>query len=285
MRQAFQIRLAQLEKRYKKQLIVEQQRNVAQHHIQDRRVTEHAQPSSAGLRRRSGPHSGRHSYSSKRRNSWHSYITSEQELDKLALPDEPRSESSLGIDSDHYATEESDIEMEPGEDESANKKMEEQSKKEDSSFSKAAYLNELPESTRGELDQQLEEPMYAKPRKHNEGLKGGSRSWREGSQENERKNIPQLQHVNEDLNREEDGPPIDDEAKRLIQKKIEEYRGKMTQYFQEKSEAQICTIEEKYLKQMDEMKKKYDRKASEKLSHLTDRIKDLENLLDVQTLV
>lgn len=291
MRQAFQIRLGQLEKRYKKQLIVEQQRSVAHHHVQDQQVAEQATPSSVGVRRRKGPHSGNHTYSSKRRNSWHSYISSEQELDKLALPDDPRSESSLGIDSDHYATEESDIEVEPmlpGEEESTEndeQNMKENKKKSDSSSSKA-YLNDLPESVRGEVNQQPEGPIYAQPKKQKEGLKGGNRSWREGSKDKEiKKNTPQLPYANEDVSKEEDGPPIDDEAKRLIQKKIEEYRANMIQYFQERSEEQICTIEEKYLRQMDEMKKKYDRRASEKLSHLTSRIKDLESLLDVQTLV
>ena len=98
-------------------------------------------------------------------------------------------------------------------------------------------------------------------------------------------NEPQLPYMNEDLGKDDENMPVDDEDKMLIQKKMDEYREKMMQYFQEKSEVQICNIEERYLKQMDEMKKKYDQRASAKVSHLTNRIKDLENMLDVQTLV
>ena len=282
MRQAFQIRLGQLEKRYKKQLIVEQHRNVAQHHIHNQQEPKIDPTSYVNIRRRHNPHSEKHN-SAKRRNSWHSYISSEQELDKLALPDDPRSESSLGIDSDLYMTEESDIEMEPmppTKDLTAKKgKMEqsnEKNKKSDSSSSLKAYLDEFPESMRQEVNHRPEGSMHVQTRKHKEGVKGGDKSWRKGKETKE--NMPRLPSVNkEDLSKE------DDKAKRtLIQHKVEEYRQKMHN-FQERSEAHIFSIEEMYLKQMDEMKK-YKHRGYGNPSHMTNRMKGLESL-DTRTIV
>ena len=96
---------------------------------------------------------------------------------------------------------------------------------------------------------------------------------------------PQLSPFNSDLGKEETTSSINKDAKKLIHRKIDEYRGKMMKYFQEKSEAQISLIEEKYQQQINEVRKKYDEQASEKMTHLTTRIKDLENMLDVQTMV
>ncbi len=333
MRQAFQIRLGQLEKRYKKQLISEQQRKTPKKRLSGEQSANPSSSSSTSevvRRRHPNPQAisgGSQVNASKRRNSWHSYITSEQELEKLALPDDPRSGSSLGIDSDHYITDDSDMEAEPvlpGEGNNDCKESNEVNRKQSSSnyyFSDAPEGNKMVENNqrlhhqyhhhhRQQQQQQQQQPnhIYAQPRKMRvrvadgwsqqsqghykqprkypkEGLKGGDRSWREGSGEKETGNEPHLPPMSDDLSREEDNIPVDDEAKILIQKKIEEYREKMMQYFQEKSEAQICNIEERYLKQMDEMKKKYDWRASQKVSHLTSRIKDLENMLDVQTLV
>jgi len=332
MRQAFQIRLGQLEKRYKKQLIAEQQRSVvarSKKHAGEQASKEAGPPmSSSGdvQRRPPNPHTSSHVNSSKRRNSWHSYISSEQELEKLALPDDPRSDSSLGIDSDHYITDDSDIEGEsmlPEEEGNYNGSSNCSSRgigsnEIDGNHSGSKYYFSSPqESNMVSMNNHQQQPLqqnhvYAHPRKvhveghsshHHyhrhghiykqprrypkEGLKGGDRSWRESSGEKETSgNVPHLPHMmNEDLGKDDENIPIDDDAKKLIQKKIEEYRENMMQYFQEKSEAQICTIEERYLKQMDQMRRKYDQRASEKVSHLTNRIKDLENMLDVQTLV
>lgn len=266
MRQAFQIRLGQMEKRYQRQL-VEQKKHLALN-----------APASTVLVKKSSSISPHQTNSSKRRNSWHSYIPSEQELDKLAQPDEPRSGSSMGIDSDH-SVEGSDTEFQTEEwtesDTTRRNTFNGGYSSVDSGF------NELPESMRGQQSGQ-EQPIYSTPTKTKEGLKGGARSWNEGTKEGIE--FPHLSPVNGELSKDEVGA-IDEESKKLIQHKIDEYRKKMMRYFQEKSEAQISIIEEKYQKQMDEVKRKYDEKATEKLSHLTTRIKGLENMLDVQTLV
>ena len=269
MRQAFQIRLGQLERRYQRQLVMEQKRNLT-----------NAQGGAVSRRKRAAPLSN----NSQRRNSWHSYITSDEELDRLALPDEPRSGSSLGVDSDHSA-EGSDRE-DWGEERVRNKSGKRKSVTivEANNSTADSTLNELPESLRDQSTRPAtsgDGPVYSTPKKQKEGLKGGAKSWKE---ESEQINSPQLSPVSNDLSQDETSV-IDDGAKELIQKKMEEYREKMMKYFQEKSEAQICVIEEKYQKQIDEVKKRYNDAASEKLSHLATRIKDLENMLDVQTLV
>lgn len=305
MRQAFQIRLGQLERRYQRQLVMEQQRR----HLQQQNHTPSSSSSSSsaggqGVHMRHHPHPPRRrsshlSNASQRRNSWHSYISSEQELDKLAQPDEPRSGSSMGIDSDH-SVEGSDMEdcwegagqgEESREASPASRLPKPQGKKSVTivdAVQSPQSTNELPESSlRGQSStagKRNNEPIYSTPRKQpKEGLKGGAASWKEEESE-QLQESPQLSPVSSELSKEESSG-IDDSAKELIQRKMEEYRAKMTKYFQEKSEAQICVLEEKYQKQIDEVKRKYDDAASEKLSHLTTRIKDLENMLDVQTLV
>lgn len=294
MRQAFQIRLGQLEKRYQRQLVMEQHRNISK---------QPQTPSSAVVQRRRN-FSLDQANNSQRRNSWHSYITSEQELDKLAQPDEPRSGSSLGIDSD-FSIEGSDTEdWEETQVNSRERTMPrrrcttvaaEQQNTNSSNTTSAAtaksHLDELPESLRDQSRGMIRAgmgdiPIYATPRptKPKEGLKGGDKSWRAELEGSKKPVTPQLSLVSNELSKDEVGA-VDDDAKELIQKKIVEYREKMAKYFQEKSEAQICIIEEKYQKQMDEVRRKYDKAATKKLSHLTTRIKDLENMIDVQTVV
>lgn len=300
MRQAFQIRLGQLERRYQRQLVMEQRKNQANPNS--------SSSSAAVLRKRKSLLS----HATQRRNSWHSYISSEQELDKLALPDEPRSGSSLGIDSDH-SVEGSDAEDwgpegEEGEGEKhSNNGIKPSSEKkknvsivEPHDSSADSSLNELPESLRDHQSRSFTAnsngrtgngadngPHYSTPKKQKEGLKGGAKSWKEEESPprgNEQPEEPHLSPVNNELNKEE-ADSIDESAKKLIHHKMQEYRDKMMKYFQEKSEARICVIEEKYQKQIDEVRRKYNNQATEKLSHLTTRIKDLENMLDVQTLV
>ncbi len=250
MRQAFQIRLGQLEKRYQRQLVMEQKRN-----------SQNPQGGVALRSRRRQLPSADQTNSSQRRNSWHSYIPSEQELEKLAQPDEPRSGSSLGIDSDH-SVDDSDIEPWGVEEDAKETNQNEQS-------------NAVPVPNG---------PVYSTPNKSREGLKGGAKSWdEEGEEKGNVVDSPQLSPINSDLGK--DASSIDKDSKKLIHRKIDEYRGKMMKYFQEKSEAQISVIEEKYQQQIDEVRKKYDERASEKMTHLTTRIKDLENMLDVQTMV
>lgn len=272
MRQAFQIRLGQLEKRYRRQLVLEQQR----HHSKPQ-----APPSSKVILLRKKQHINEQTNASERRNSWHSYISSEQELDKLAEPDGPRSGSSLGIDSDH-SVEGSDVEETW--DEQEEEEEEGRSVGTDTSDCESS-ANELPESLRDSSQTgPFDRVMHSTPAKPADevGLKGGAKSWRG---DDAAKETPKMSPVSNELGREGAAADIDDDAKALIQKKIEEYREKMMQFFQEKSEAQIGVIEEKYQKQMDEVRKRYNEEANEKVSHLTTRIKDLENMLDVQTLV
>ena len=92
MRQAFQIRLSQLEKRYQRQLILEQRKNGTNGVFQVR------------LRKKLNP---LQQNTTKRRGSWHSQ-SPERETDKPASP-EQRSGSSLGLQSDS-SIDESDIE-------------------------------------------------------------------------------------------------------------------------------------------------------------------------------
>lgn len=209
--------------------------------------------------------------SSQRRNSWHSYIPSEKELEKLAQPDEPRSGSSLGVDSDHSVD---DSDIEPWTEDEAREDELPESLREQARMENGLSNNSSPAV-----------PIYSTPKKTREGLKGGAKSWQE-EESQEKDNVlesPQLSPVSSDLGKVPSS--IDKDAKEMIQSKIDEYREKMTKYFQEKSEAQISLIEEKYQKQIDEVRKKYNDEATEKVSHLTTRIKDLENMLDVQTMV
>ena len=89
MRQAFQIRLSQLEKRYQRQLILEQRKNATNGVFQVR------------LRKKSNP---LQQCTTKRRGSWHSQ-SPEREIDNP----EQRSGSALGLQSDS-SIDESDIE-------------------------------------------------------------------------------------------------------------------------------------------------------------------------------
>jgi len=214
MRQAFQIRLSQLEKRYQRQLILEQRKNATNGVFQVR------------LRKKSNP---LQQCTTKRRGSWHSQ-SPEREIDNP----EQRSGSALGLQSDS-SIDESDIEP------------------------------------CGEL-------QHSKP-KQKEGLRGGARTWRDDSDDNSPRMSPVRGYE------DEDDETLTEEAKALIQEKTKQYRQKMTKYFKEKSEAQIASVEKHYQAQMNEVERRCEERASERLDHLKSRIKDLENRLVVQTLV
>ena len=288
MRQAFQIRLGQLEKRYQRQLLFEQQKQ--RHRTANPSSSSSALPSEGVVRRKRRPHVTGNTNLSERRNSWHSYISSEQELDKLAQPDSEFCGSSLGIDSDH-SVEGSDVEVwrEEEEEEGRGKGAGTTAKKNvriaDPTSSPESNLNESMSDQGNEGGRREGEGhLYSTPNnKPKVGLKGGDKSWRDNLMERNTQDVPKLSPISKDLDTE--GTAIDEGAKDLIQDKMDEYRAKMMQYFQEKSEAQICVIEDKYRTQMDEVRRKYSEEASEKMSHLTTRIKDLENRLEVQTLV
>lgn len=51
------------------------------------------------------------------------------------------------------------------------------------------------------------------------------------------------------------------------------------------SEAKIAAIEEQYEAQMNEVENRYRSQATEKLYRLENRVKDLEKMLDISTLV
>ena len=109
-----------------------------------------------------------------------------------------------------------------------------------------------------------------------EGLKGGNKSWGEEQQS------PRLSPLAE---LDDEKAMLSEEGRLVIQQKIKQYREKMGKYFQEKSEAQIAVIEKQYLVHMDEFRRQCNEKEDEKVNHLENRIKDLENLLEVRTLV
>ena len=117
-------------------------------------------------------------------------------------------------------------------------------------------------------------------RKTKEGLKGGNGSWRElETPDQESPRMSPLADIDDEK------ALLSEEAREVIQQKIRQYREKMGKYFQEKSEAQIAVIEKQYLVHMDEFKRQCSEREEEKVNHLESRIKDLENMLEVRTLV
>ena len=117
-------------------------------------------------------------------------------------------------------------------------------------------------------------------KKTKEGLKGGNGAWRElGPPDQESPRMSPLADIDDEK------ALLSEEAREVIQQKIHQYREKMGKYFQEKSEAQIAVIEKQYLVHMDEFKRQCSEREEEKVNHLENRIKDLENMLEVRTLV
>ncbi len=262
MQKAFQIRLSQLEKRYQRQLVLEQKRNAA----------DVVAPSHVQLRRNVNPLCPQHPLTTQRRLSWHSDLPASQAMDALVDSEENRAGSSLGIESDASAGE-SDAEYEAG--------------KRGVRFD--VYNNEGAEATRnlpGVLrnvrpsshDLPPTPPHHSTPQAR-EGLKGGARTWQDGS----RSTSPRMSPIKGFC--EDEDESLTEEAKALIQERIREYREKMMQYFKERSEARIASIEKKYQSHMSEVERQCEAKASQKLGQLENRIKDLEHMLEVQTMV
>ena len=211
MRQAFQIRLTQLEKRYQRQLVSEQKKKAA---------------------------GGRVPLRNKNTNPLSPQQQQHQDLDCLVDSDK-RAGSSLESD---CSIDESDIEQ----------------------------LDRNCKNLGGE---------HSTP-KQKEGLKGGARSWRE---EESGQTSPRMSPIKGFY--EDDDESLTEEAKLLIQGRITQHREKMMKYFKEKSEARLALIEKQYQAQMSEVERKCEEKATEKLTKLESRIKDLENIIEVQTLV
>lgn len=272
MRQAFQIRLAQIEKRYRRQLIMEQKKNKSP--IAARKNPLSPPLESQRLLQRN---------SSKRRNSWHSCMADEEELDQFVDPDN-RSGSALGVDSDH-SMEDSDIEPEWIEKQSklllqrANAPVEEQ--QEVAVHPLAVELRGTPSGATPPLDHDSGENTE----KQKDGLKGGNRSWQEEAEERENPRMSPVKGFYDDKEDSLNTDGLTGEAKTVIQRKMQECHRKMLKYFCEKSEAQIAQIEKQYQEQMGEVERQCNVRASEAMTHLKSRIKDLESMLDVQTLV
>ena len=256
MRQAFQIRLSQLEKRYRRQLVLEQRRNSTNGRspIQPRRLSRKMNP----LSPHSYPNSGMSATGIARRNSWHSAMSDDEELDKL-VGKEKRSGSVEGAESD-CSIDESDIEPEKRQ-----------------RFPRV--LGELPgEFSGNHLRDPGQNPPQQSTPKSKLGLKGGARSWQEELIESSSPRMSPIKGFYDD--------EIPSEAaKVLIHEKVRTHQGKMVKYFREKSEAKISSIEKQYQQQIGEVERKYKQRATQQLTHLESRLKDLECRLDVQTLV
>ena len=264
MRQAFQIRLSQLEKRYQRQLVLEKQRRNSHSPIQPRRLSRRMNPlSPPGYLGGSG--GGMAPPGRARSNSWHSALSDEEEMDKL-VGREKRSGSIRRAGSDG-SIDESDLEpdrrkscLRVGRNPVAPGKL-------------AAELS------RNHLRGPGQNPPQQSTPKPKLGLKGGTSSWQEERNES---NSPRMSPVRGFY---DDDVPPSEAAKALIHSKVRTHQGKMMTYFQEKAEAKISTIEAQYQRQMGEVERKCEQRATQQLTHLESRIKDLECRLEVQTLV
>ncbi len=270
MQQAFQIRLSQLEKRYQRQLVQEQKRNSAAALVS-------SQVNNVQVRRNVNPLCPQQPLTSQRRLSWHSDLPGKQDMDELVDSEEHRAGSSLGIGSD-YSAGESDIETE----------------REQRRVGFNIYDNEGAAASRN-LPADLRNvrpsnrplppppiPHYSTPRPQG-GLKGGARLWHEGGGNEYQTPGPRMSPVKGFC--EDEDESLTEESKALIQDRIREYREKMVHYFKEKSELRIASIERKYQVHMSEVERQCEEKASQKLGQLEDRIKDLEHMLETQTMV
>ena len=266
MRTAFQIRLSQIEKRYQRQLILEQQRN---------------RQSPLLVR---NPLVPQQRHTNTRRNSWHSCIPGNQDHDGLVNP-EIRSGSSQGFDSD-FSIEGSDVESDVVTvDRVTRKKLKKAVQfslggpdvyEHNTSPGSADHTKSLSYHANSNLAHSTPIPANNKTK---EGLKGGNGAWEKGSQEQASPRMSPLADLDDEK------ALLSNEAREVIQQKIHQYREKMGKYFQEKSEAQIAVIEKQYLVHMDEFKRQCSEREVEKVNHLESRIKDLENMLEVRTLV
>lgn len=259
MRTAFQIRLSQIEKRYQRQLILEQQKN---------------RQSPLLVRNPLVPPQQRNTNT--RRNSWHSSIPGNQDLDGLVNP-EVRSGSSQGFDSD-FSVEGSDIESDavPAGRVSRRKKAVQFSLGGPDVYEHDSSPGPADHTKSHHANSKLTQSIHSKPK---EGLKGGNGSWGDNSQEQESPRLSPLAELDDEK------ALLSEEARGMIRQKIKDYREKMGKYFQEKSEAQIAVIEKQYLVHMDEFRRQCSEREEEKVNNLESRIKDLENLLEVRTLV
>ena len=312
MRRAFQIRLAQLEKRYQRQLrLLQQRQNSASGPLP-------SIPADVQLRAQ------RKGVSLHRRSSWHSCLSDSDTED--VEPDQlHRSGSSQGFDSDCNVESDNDY-----------VETEDQFMLDDPYRGHGGVMTGGP----GNLKLQRTQSLGVKPTAaQSEGLKGGTRM-RNVEPGNGARAGPLVSPVQ--------GAVLDEvavlspDAKALVNERVSEHRERILQYFQQVhsltytrmhtftdththththiqytcihsrthtlththtlytqthpppssslscvqvSEAKIASIEQQYEMQMNEVENRYSSQASEKLSQLETRVKDLEKMLDIETLV
>ena len=251
IRQTFQIRLNQVEKRYQRQLELEKQKN-----------TTSPKGSSQHL-----------DLLRQRRNSWHSYIPADQDLDRFA---EVEKRSGSALDGGESEVE-SEISMVEREGNTSHTQTGPDLYEHDS-----AVVDKLPESLR---DASL--PIHSTPVKTNEGLKGGANNWLDdkGQVNSEPSSDKDMYDFDYEDMSGGTGYSVHKDSHLLVQQKVKEYRERMLKHFREKSEAQIAAIEREYQGQINEVQRKCQNNATEKVVRLQSRIKHLENRLEVQTLV
>ena len=145
-----------------------------------------------------------------------------------------------------------------------------------------SLVNELPESPRD-----TSQSIHSTPVKTTECLKGGTKNW--SDEKGQVNSEPSSDKDAYDFDYEDmsggTGHSVHKDSHLLVQQKVKDYRERMLKHFREKSEAQIAAIEREYQSQINEVQRKCQYNATEKVVRLQSRIKDLENRLEVQTLV
>ena len=250
MRQAFQIRLSQLEKRYQRQLMIQQQQSSS--------CVESLLPINVQLRARQKRANARH-----RRSSWHSCV-SDSETEENPDPI-PRCGSSQGFDSD-ASVDDSDVELSPN----------------DQSAESVPCTSRDLGTGKGETYSRRSHQQESPSQSHTSHCMNGTRTWNEEEGNGARANpslptiLPQIPIADGSLS------PV---TKSVIRQRMEEQRANILKYFQQASEAKIAAIEHQYEVHMNAVEKQYQSEAVQQLSVLETRVKDLEKMLDVETLV
>ena len=201
MRRAFQIRLAQLEKRYQRQLRMEQQRN-----------SSGAVPSGVQLR----PESTRGNLRN-RRSSWHSCMSDSETEDPILPGRLQRCGSSQGFESD-CSMEESDVEWTPTD--QSDKRVVSRDSYQGNSNVDGVGVQPSPKLLRTQS-------LSANPQVSEGGLKGGARMWNV-EQGNGARAGPVL---SPDILVEEGSLPLGTTA--LVNERVSEHKAKILHYLQQ----------------------------------------------------
>ena len=222
MRQAFTIRLSQLERRYQRQLLIEQQRNAVA--VANGAGGESAIPINVQLRARHRVHHA----SYKRRSSWHNCL-SDSDTDEPAPMPIQRSGSSQGFDSDCCSEEESDVELTL-----AHKSDDEALSRDHRHRTGGGGGNSNGGGSGGKMMKPLDRSHSLSVASHplggsGGGLKGGARLSKERGGNHA---SPRLSPVRDTMER---NGTLSPEAKVLIQQRVGEHRSKILRYFQQVS--------------------------------------------------